>query len=183
MKKNIQYGFTLIELLIVIALLGALAVGLLASLDPFEQFKKGADTGTRNTVAELQASVIRYYSVKNTLPWGLVAVATETADSLTPVTGGAAIIEEIAGTGELKLDFATIAKGQLPYIYITAPVAGGSAYSFAVCYRPTSKSFIGDANTKFTNAGAVDVAIPLGSKAKLDYCDLPANALSCFWCM
>ena len=33
-------GFTLIELLIVIALLGALAVGLLATIDPFEQLKK-----------------------------------------------------------------------------------------------------------------------------------------------
>ena len=47
-------GFTLIELLIVIALLGALAVGLLAALDPFEQLKKGTDTGTRNTVSEIQ---------------------------------------------------------------------------------------------------------------------------------
>ena len=38
MKKSL--GFTLIELLIVIALLGALAVGLLATIDPFEQLKK-----------------------------------------------------------------------------------------------------------------------------------------------
>ena len=39
---RIQKGFTLIELLIVIALLGSLAVGLLATIDPFEQLKKDA---------------------------------------------------------------------------------------------------------------------------------------------
>ena len=36
-QKLLQYGFTLVELLIVIALLGALAIGLLATVDPFEQ--------------------------------------------------------------------------------------------------------------------------------------------------
>ena len=48
MNKN--KGFTLIELLIVIALLGALAVGLIGAIDPFEQLKKGADTGVRDLV-------------------------------------------------------------------------------------------------------------------------------------
>ncbi|HEX7542609.1 MAG TPA: prepilin-type N-terminal cleavage/methylation domain-containing protein, partial [Patescibacteria group bacterium] len=67
--KNFNKGFTLIELLIVIALLGALAVGLLAALDPFEQLKKGTDTSVRNTVSEYQGAVIRYYAIKNQMPW------------------------------------------------------------------------------------------------------------------
>jgi prepilin-type N-terminal cleavage/methylation domain-containing protein len=63
-------AFTLIELLIVIALLGALAVGLLAALDPFEQLKKGTDTGVRNTVSEVHGAIIRYYAVTgNKMPW------------------------------------------------------------------------------------------------------------------
>ena len=41
---SLSKGFTLIELLIVIELLGALAAGLLAAIDPFEQLKKGVDT-------------------------------------------------------------------------------------------------------------------------------------------
>jgi len=52
-------GFTLIELLIVIALLGALAVGLLATIDPFEQLKKGRDTSQRNTTAEFYNANLR----------------------------------------------------------------------------------------------------------------------------
>src|SRR3989339_155227 len=66
---NLSKGFTLIELLIVIALLGALAVGLLAALDPFEQLKKGTDTGVRNTAGEFQGASIRYYAIKNYMPW------------------------------------------------------------------------------------------------------------------
>ena len=62
--KKFKSGFTLIELLIVIALLGALAVGLLAALDPFEQLKKGTDTGVRNMVSEIHGSAIRYYAIK-----------------------------------------------------------------------------------------------------------------------
>jgi len=37
-RQNI--GFTLMELLIVIGVLGILAAGLLAAIDPFEQLKK-----------------------------------------------------------------------------------------------------------------------------------------------
>ena len=43
MKK----GFTLIELLIVIAILGILAIALLATLDPFEQLRKSRDGAKR----------------------------------------------------------------------------------------------------------------------------------------
>ncbi|MEK7634177.1 MAG: prepilin-type N-terminal cleavage/methylation domain-containing protein, partial [Patescibacteria group bacterium] len=67
--RKFYAGFTLIELLIVIALLGALAVGLLAALDPFEQLKKGTDTGVRNTVSEVHGSIIRFYAIKNYMPW------------------------------------------------------------------------------------------------------------------
>ena len=63
--KKFTKGFTLIELLIVIALLGALAVALLAALDPLEQINKGTDTGVRNTVAEISGSLVRYASVKS----------------------------------------------------------------------------------------------------------------------
>ena len=132
-------GFTLIELLIVIALLGALAVGLLAALDPFEQLKKGTDTGVRNTVSELHGAIIRYYAIKNAMPWG--------TSNLTLVASNAqaiSYIQEVVGTGELKSDFTQLAGNQLGKITLV-----GTSESITVCFKPESRAFRSDPNTKY----------------------------------
>src|SRR3990167_9472884 len=104
-------GFTLIELLIVIALLGALAVGLLAALDPFEQLKKGTDTGVRNTVSEFQGAVIRYYAIKNQMPWCAAADCSSFNDGLADTVTAKKLSDipqtvlAVENTGELKADF------------------------------------------------------------------------------
>ena len=103
--KKFTKGFTLIELLIVIALLGALAVGLLAALDPFEQLKKGTDTGVRNTVSEFHGAVIRFYAIKNYMPWCTDAETCVPEPNATLLTGLSAAIANIVTTGELKTDF------------------------------------------------------------------------------
>ncbi len=159
--KNNQKGFTLVELLIVIALLGALAVGLLASLDPFEQFKKGDDTGVRNTVSEIQGAIIRYYSIKNSMPWSDVGFTGTANEAVFTNTYIQAIIE----TGELKRDFLTLAKGQLAKIFITA-----DDQNVGVCFRPDSKAFRADPNTKFFSNGTEQTGCP-------------TTSLTCYWCV
>ncbi|KKP68391.1 MAG: hypothetical protein UR68_C0017G0004 [Candidatus Roizmanbacteria bacterium GW2011_GWA2_35_19] len=173
--KNFK-GFTLIELLIVIALLGALAVGLLAALDPFEQLKKGTDTGVRNTVSEVQGAIIRYYGIKNMMPWcselaadGSCATFRDTAApagtqiSLLPNT-----IAEVITTGELKSDFEDLAgDATLAKIFVTGDDATATV---AVCYRPTSKSFLADPNSKY-DASGVETVCAVG------------NLATCFWCV
>src|SRR3990167_10542705 len=64
-------GFTLVELLVVIGVLGILALGLLATIDPLEQFKKGADANTRQSAIELVNALNRYYAVNSAYPWGV----------------------------------------------------------------------------------------------------------------
>jgi prepilin-type N-terminal cleavage/methylation domain-containing protein len=157
MKK---LGFTLIELLIVIALLGALAVGLLAALDPFEQLKKGTDTGLRNTVSELHGSLISYYAIRGELPWTSNAVSG-TLNSVSTY------IQSVIDTGELKSGFfSLLPQGALSQIYIN-----GTTESVTVCFQPKSRSFRNDPNTKYTQYGADQSGCP------------SATANSCYWCV
>jgi prepilin-type N-terminal cleavage/methylation domain-containing protein len=152
-------AFTLIELLIVIALLGALAVGLLAALDPFEQLKKGTDTGVRNTVSEVHGAIIRYYAIKGEMPWA--GPTAGTLGALSP------FIRSVVETGELKSDFfSLLPQGALNGIYIN-----GTTESVTVCFQPKSRSFRSDKNTKFTQQGAPDTNCP----------DPGAN--TCYWCV
>lgn len=176
--KNQKKGFTLIELLIVIALLGALAVALLAALDPLEQIKKGTDTGIRNTVSEIGSAFIRYSSVKggslpfSTITWGSVGTAT---------TGEAyQAIQSVVDAGELKADFFTLAKDQLDRIYVTAVNNTGTQKAY-VCFQPGSKSFRVDANTKFGTVAGTE-----GTMTELTGCSAGGTAAggeACYWCV
>lgn len=166
--KKLTAGFTLIELLIVIALLGALAVGLLATIDPFEQLKKGRDTSARNTVSEFYNSNLRYYANKAEFPWG--TATTFTARPATNAIMGS-WITMLINAGELKNRFIELAgTGNLAKIYITST----SDESVAVCFVPESKSFQAEANTVYNSAGVVQTS---GCKS------LPGGTTNCYYCI
>lgn len=184
MRKG-SFGFTLIELLIVIALLGALAVGLLAALDPFEQLKKGTDTGVRNTVSELHGAVIRYYGVKNQMPWCSDATCgTWTDSSITAADFASPIkavslkgmISQIGTVGELKTNFAQLAGD--PTLGKIDLLGNNTNATVVVCYKPTANSFINDPNTKFDPGTLTEVtSTPLckGSSG--------GTRTDCLWCV
>jgi prepilin-type N-terminal cleavage/methylation domain-containing protein len=169
-------GFTLVELLIVIALLGALAIGLIGALDPFEQLKKGQDTGTRNTVSEVQSAIIRFYALKGIMPW-CTADPCPAADVASMQSGSSglllndnamsAVLDRIVQTGELKSNFTTLQSKEMGKVHVT-----GTDSQAIVCYQPVSKSFRADANTKFDATGGT----PAGT------CDT-TDANACFWCV
>ncbi len=181
MKNQIK-AFTLVELLIVIALLGALAVGLLAALDPFEQLKKGTDTGIRNTVSEIQQATIRFYAIKNHMPWCDPADPTTCADLTTPVLASNidapaynTPLTQIINAGELKSDFKALAGTQLSKVYISGTV--DPTPKVTVCYQPISKAFQSDPNTKF------DAALMNGTDAAAGTCKSQGGATDCAWCV
>jgi len=149
--KKINRGFTLIELLIVIALLGALAVGLLAAVDPFEQLKKGRDTSTRNTAAEFQGALIRFYASRGTFPTSIAIPTTNTLNNL------AGAVTELQQAGELKTDFLLLAgTGNVTRININIPTSERAV----VCLNPESKSFRNDQYTKYDSTGNEKVGCP-----------------------
>lgn len=183
MKK--QLGFTLIELLIVIALLGALAVGLIGALDPFEQLKKGTDTGLRDLVSQTQTAILRYYSVKNEFPWCDPTQAGHPCADATFAGAGKTLdvapmadsVTRMVAIGELKSNFTKVQANSLAKIL----TYGDSTTNFAiVCYMPASRSFKADPNTNYTDTigtkdtALVGVAKCIGSGGEKD---------DCYWCI
>jgi len=163
-SKLLQKGFTLIELLIVIALLGALAVGMIATIDPFEQLKKGQDTAARNMVSELYNSFIRYYGVHTAFPWG-----TETWSNYITLGAAANYVSTVATAGELKTTFMEAATGYTSRIFITAD----SEESLSVCFTPQSKSFQTDPLTQYTKSGVVTTGCS----------SMTGGSAQCSWCV
>lgn len=182
-------GFTLIELLIVIALLGTLAVALLAAIDPFEQFKKGTDTGVRNTVQEFYNAGIRYYAQRTSWPvsWAVTpgtGVAPGPIINVPDMSVDAATtgyISPLVESGELKANFIDLAASQLVNISLSVQDS-----TLLVCFRPQSKSFQGaDKNTKFlatTLSGtyAVSTDTIVGGSGT---CLSNGGDTNCYWCI
>ncbi len=166
-NKRVQ-GFTLIELLIVIALLGALAVGLLAAVDPFEQLKKGTDTSRRNTVAEFFNASIRYYATNSGFPW------TSGIPSGSDLNSMSSSISTLEGAGELKAGFGQLAGGSsaLAKMFVSSVTTAGSE-SVTVCFLPESKSFQFDKNAQYDVSGASSATT----------CKSQGGSQLCYWCI
>ena len=164
-------GFTLIELLIVIALLGALAVGLLATIDPFEQLKKGRDTSQRNTVSEFYDANLRYYATKAQFPWGTGA----TSGTVATMSDSVALL---VTAGELKDKFYDLAgSGNLAKIYVNST----DATHVSVCFKPESKSFQNDPSTIYGSDGVINSA-QSGQAGACKSAD-PKGGTDCYFCI
>lgn len=168
-------GFTLIELLIVIALLGTLAVALLAALDPLEQIKKGNDTGVRNTVTEIQGGLLRYYALKGSFPW---SAATTIPWGAMTVAAQSSALSSVIDSGELKNNFTNLAGSQLESIYIS-----GNASNVVVCYTPQSKSFRVDNNTKWVQSGTPGTMATQGAGGCPQSTGTGLSGEVCYWCV
>lgn len=168
MKK----GFTLIELLIVIALLGALAVGLLATIDPFEQLKKGRDTSQRNTTSEFYNALLRYYSIKGYFPWNTASTTNATSGKVWD--DFSSTVTELINVGELKPRFDSLAgQGNLNKIFVYSETSEHAS----VCFMPESKSFQADANTVYDASGMTSSGFGASCKGG------GGTSMGCFYCI
>jgi len=139
-------------------------VGLLATIDPFEQLKKGRDTSTRNTVSEFYNANLRYYSTKSEWPWTVGSISTDLNEP-----SMASAITNLINAGELKTGFnGYVGTGTLSQIYVTSTGLG----DVHVCYMPQSKGFQLDPNTVFDKAGGTTIATckALGGSGDTDPC-------------
>ena len=152
MRSN-KKGFTLIELLIVIAILGALAVGLLASIDPLEQVKKGRDTAARTAASQFYNAILAYYGDNGVMPGTLTNLITAIPATDAGITNVIATLETV---GLLKQNFvANVGNDNLKKVYVN--VKGAATDRINVCVNPESKTFRGDQAAKY-NISAVTQA-------------------------
>lgn len=153
--KITKKGFTLVELLIVIGLLGAIALIVIAAINPIEQANRARDTRLKADGGQLISAIDRYFATRSEFPW----VTTEDATSNEVAYGFVSATEEGVGlcgascdeqgvlitSEELKTefqnrDFIKKASDADPSknIYIgKSTSAAGSVYA---CFVPLAKS-------------------------------------------
>lgn len=68
-KLMLKRGFTLVELLIVIALLGAIAVIVIAAINPIEQTNRARDARFKADSSQLLSAIERYFATHSKFPW------------------------------------------------------------------------------------------------------------------
>ena len=158
MVRKTSLGFTLIELLIVIAVLGILAVAVLAAINPIEQINRSRDTGSRSDSEQLISAIDRFYASSGYYPWqtgptdtsnvdqGWLQVTASWADG--NALGVLAKMSQ-AGTEEIKSSFATriVATSYNPLFVYNAGVAGSSTY---MCFLAKSSSFQTESGVRCT---------------------------------
>lgn len=172
LRKFKQKGFTLLEILIVVALLGALIIGVLATIDPLEQIKKGTDTVRRNTSTEIYNAMISYYSINSSFPWTAdVSAVAANAATMTDATG---FLATAVNAGELKPDFVSLAGTHLGRIFLTSTDPGtGVRQTISVCFLPEAKSFTLEDNARYNSAGDPGTTCV----------STEAGGVPCYWCV
>lgn len=174
-----KLGFTMIELLIVIAVLGILAVAVLASINPIEQINRGRDTGTRSDAEQFISAVDRFYAAKGFYPWMTNGASLNTwtnpggavsdmeltvIDDQNSILGddGVDVLEIMSsgGTAEIKSSFTARLIDPDASNFLSIYNSGVSGESTYACFIPKSASFREEAWTRCSEAGALNPSLP-----------------------
>lgn len=168
-SSNKIAGFTLIELLIVIAVLSILAIGVIAAIDPLEQYNRGRDATVIRLAADYKKGVDRYYTSRSgqyptSIATGYSGSIAQGAGS--PAGAGYNSVTELQGAGELKT---TITSGSIPSltsVILTMP-NGGPPIACTILY---SRSFRGNTSAIYNTSGVTQGGCPNAASSNCSIC-------------
>ena len=152
LKYKFESGFTLVELLIVIALLAAIALIVIAAINPVEQANRARDTRLNSDAGQVISAVERYFATTDEFPWVTGSLTANNEAALTfrtagtpnlGICGASCTADGSLITGqELKTEFrdrdfvtATATEDQI----LVGKDAGAAATTYA-CYIPFATS-------------------------------------------
>ncbi len=206
LPRLLKRGFTMIELLIVIAVLGILAVAVLAAINPIEQINRGRDTGSRSDAEQLLSAIDRYYASKGYYPWmsgaaSLNTTTDSTNSDLLVIDGGTTDIGDddqnfvdnlsTGGASEIKASFVSrVTDPTYNPLYIYN--SGVSSESTYLCFVPKSASFREEAWNRCSNDahdgldGSLPADMPAGACPDDGTCSQAASAdlaTGCYICL
>ncbi len=156
LAPSFKKGFTLVELLIVIGLLGAIALIVIAAINPIEQANRARDARFRADGGQIISAVERYFASHSSFPWEGCAgssctTSSEAAfgfvsasdDGVGLCSGSSCATAGILVTGdELKSEF--IARDFIKATAVDKKIfvgkGQGSSSSVYACYIPLSKA-------------------------------------------
>lgn len=157
MKKFENRGFTLVELLIVIALLGAIAMVVIAAINPIEQANRARDTQFKSDGAQLISAIDRYFAANQQFPWVTVTPsltndgafgfvnAQDPGVGICSSTSGCSADGVLITSNELQTafrsrNFITAGTGAAADKKLFIGKASGTSESVYSCYVPMAKA-------------------------------------------
>lgn len=176
-------GFTLVELLIVISLLGAIAVIVIAAINPIELANRSRDTKFKADGAQVVSAIDRYFASQVEFPWVTAGIASDNDESFGYVTAaneGVGICGADCSTNgvllannELKSefknrDFIDNSGGGKPEKEVYVGKDSGVSETVYSCFIPLSKSF---RQAAVANNNVYALSTTNGSRSKTSACD------------